>query len=61
MKTRLRLCSRTVRGESAQFSNEKCEGPMKQVKEYRRGLRQMMADDDFAGARSSESSGCNVM
>ena len=34
---------------------------MKQVKEYRRGLRQTMADGDFSVARSSESSGCNAM
>ena len=60
MKTRLRLCSGAIRGESAQFSNEKCESAVKQVKEYRHGLRQMMADGDFFVARSSESSGCNV-
>ena len=36
---------------------------MKQVKEHRRGLRQiqMMADGGFSVARSSGSSGCNVM
>ena len=33
--------------KAPQFSDEKCEGAMKQVKEYRRGLRQMMADGDF--------------
>ena len=33
--------------KAPQFSDEKCEGTMKQVKEYRRGLRQMMADGDF--------------
>ena len=32
---------------SSQFSNEKCESAVKQVKEYRLGLRQMMADGDF--------------
>ena len=47
--------------KAPQFSDETCEGAMKQVKEYRRGLRQMMADGDFSVARSSESSGCNVM
>ena len=47
--------------KAPQFSDEKCEGPMKQVKEYRRGLRQMMADGDSSAAHSSESSGCNVM
>ena len=47
--------------KAPQFSDEKCEGPMKQVKEYRRGLRQAMADGDFSVARSSESSGCNAM
>ena len=49
--------------KAPQFSDEKCEGPMKQVKEHRRGLRQiqMMADGDFSVARSSESSGCSVM
>ena len=47
--------------KAPQFSDQKCEGPMKQVKEYRRGLRQMMADGDFSVACSSESSGCNVM
>ena len=47
MKTRSRLCSGAIRGESAQFSNEKCESAVKQVKEYRHGLRQMMADGDF--------------
>ena len=31
------------------------------MKEYRRGLRQIMADGDSSVARSSESSGCNVM
>ena len=51
----------TIRGESAQFSNEKCESAVKQVKGYRRGLRQMMADGDSSVALSSESSGCNVM
>ena len=47
--------------KAPQFSDEKCEGAMKRVKGYRRGLRQMMADGDFSVARSSESSGCNVM
>ena len=51
----------TSRGESAEFSNEKCESAVKQVKEYRCGLRQMMADGDSSVARSSGSSGRNVM
>ena len=54
------LCSGTIRGQSAQFSNEKCEGAVKRVKEHHRGLRQMMADGDSSVARASESSGCNV-
>ena len=33
--------------KAPQLFDEKCEGAMKQVKEYRRGLRQMMADGDF--------------
>ena len=51
----------TSRGESAEFSNEKCESAVKQVKEYRCGLRQMMAEGDSSVARSSESRGRNVM
>ena len=33
--------------KAPQFSTEKCEGAMKQVKRYRRGFRQMMAGPDW--------------